>query len=575
MGRRLSISFRPMRTLLGRRDILLTLAGLTLIYLYYTSNTASTRVPPESVRLARFMNDNPPPVPSTPSSFNWSSIKFTPPTRPGAPTKLPSSYPKKLRPIQLSPFPRETPEQYATREARRHEVRKLFQHNWASYRKHAWLSDALLPISGKGRNQFSGWAATLVDALDTLWILGLRDDFDEAVAAVAKIDFGTSTTDNVNMFETNIRYLGGLLGAYDLSGRPVLLEKARELGDMLYAGFNTPNGMPVDFFSMVLSKSGNGLTVENSVANAGPGTLTMEFTRLSQITGDQKYYAAIANLVSLFEEGQMRTMQPGLWPTTISLRTQNVVDGRSFTLGAGADSTYEYMTKMYPLLAGREQRYRTMSNAWMDAADKSMLYRPMLPGEADILFAGNLDFNAAGTGNLDPESEHLTCFLGGTFALGGKLFDKPEYIATGAKLARGCAYAYKATPTGMMCERFNMVKCASRKPPCAWDEKKWEEEKASRGLWKEGVPLGFSTCKDPRYILRPEAIESIFYLWRITGDPFYQETAWEMFTATGNGTLTEFGNAAVMDVTSTEKPLKMEDYMEVSTDPSLFGTLMC
>lgn len=549
----------------GRRDLVLALTGLVLIYMLYnkrwtTSPLLSSEKLPESVRLERYMNAPRPLPPLTPSSFDWSTVPLAHPPPPNL--ALPTGRANLPR-IQTT-FNPETPQQFARREARRREVRRLFQKNWASYRTHAWMRDALLPLSGQGRDQFSGWAATLVDALDTLWIMGLRDEFDEAVAAVATIDFGKAATNpRVNMFETNIRYLGGLLGAYDLSGRAVLLAKAVEVGDMLFAGFNTANRMPVDFFSMDESQRGQGLQVEGQVANAGPGTLTMEFTRLSQVTGDAKYYTAISHMISVFEKGQAHTALPGMWPTTVSMLTMDVVHGGGFTLGAGADSTYEYVTKMYPLLGGKEERYKKMSIAWMDTAEKALFYRPMLPDGKDILFAGNLDFDGEGHSNLDPESEHLTCFLGGTYALGGKMFDRKDYVATGAKLGQGCAYAYKATATGMMCERFNMVKCQAR-AQCAWNQTRYEEEKAARGLWKEGVPLGFTTCKDPRYILRPEAIESIFYLWRITGDADYQETAWEMFAAVGNGTETEFANAAVLDVTSKEKNLKKDDYMEVS-----------
>ncbi|PSR81453.1 glycoside hydrolase [Coniella lustricola] len=423
------------------------------------------------------------------------------------------------------------------------------------------MRDALLPVSGGGRDQFGGWAATLVDSLDTLWILGLRDEFDEAVDAVATIDFGSSTARRINMFETTIRYLGGLLGAYDLSQRSVLLQKAVELGDMLLAGFNTANGLPVDFFNLEASKSGAPLPLESTVAIAGPGTLLMEFTRLSQLTGDPKYYRAIARVVAVFEAAQPHTAVPGLWPTTGSMKIPDVTHGAAYTLGSGADSLYEYVTKMYPLLGGQDARYRAMALRWMDAADAHLLFRPMLPDGADILFAGNLDADAPPGRQLDGESEHLACFLGATYALGGRLFGRPDYLATGERLGRGCAYAYNVTATGIMCERFHLVPCASR-ASCAWDQHSFEAEKARRGRWRPSLPPGFVTCKDPRYILRPEAIESIFYLWRITGQREYQEIAWQMFDAVARGTATEFANAAVMDVTSSERPLKQEDYME-------------
>ena len=109
------------------------------------------------------------------------------------------------------------------------------------------MKDELAPISGNSRNHFGGWAATLVDSLDTLWIMEKTVDFKQAVANVRNIDFTSTEDEELNTFETTIRYLGGLLAAYDLSdGKyPLLLDKALELGHMLYAAFDTPNRMPI------------------------------------------------------------------------------------------------------------------------------------------------------------------------------------------------------------------------------------------------------------------------------------------------------------------------------------------
>lgn len=109
------------------------------------------------------------------------------------------------------------------------------------------MKDELTPVSGSYRSHFGGWAATLVDSLDTLWIMELKDEFEEAVDAVYHIDFTTTEEDEINVFETTIRYLGGMLAAYDLSeGKyPLLLQKSLELGDFLYAAFDTPNRMPI------------------------------------------------------------------------------------------------------------------------------------------------------------------------------------------------------------------------------------------------------------------------------------------------------------------------------------------
>ncbi|KAH7627836.1 glycoside hydrolase [Sordaria sp. MPI-SDFR-AT-0083] len=395
-----------------------------------------------------------------------------------------------------------------------------------------------------------------------------KSKFDEAVAAVADIDFGVTKdgSGRVNIFETNIRYLGGLLAAYDLSGREVLLTKARELGDLLYAGFNTAERMPVDFIDFERAKMGEGLIVEGSVVSASPGTLTLEMTRLSQVTGDMKYYDAAARVMDVFEQGQNFTRVPGLWPIYVSMARKDVTNGNQFGVAGCADSLYEYLPKMYALTGGLEPRYESMSRAFLEAADKALFFRPMLPGNEDVLMIGTADVTVDEKEDmvLIPESEHLGCFVGGIYGLSGKLFRRPEWVESqGVKITNGCVYAYRAMPTGMMPERYNMVPCQSRDDKsCKWNEELWEREKRKRPEWKEHLPKGFTTAKDPRYILRPEAIESVFVMWRITGKQEFQEAAWDMFEAVSIGTETDFANAAVLDVTKAEYPLPKEDYME-------------
>lgn len=133
------------------------------------------------------------------------------------------------------------------REQRLKAVMHSFNHSWSGYKQNAWLRDEVTPISGTFKDTFGGWAATLVDSLDTLWIMGMKEDFEMAVRAVEKIDFTTTEEGRINVFETTIRYMGGFLAAYDLSGRkyPVLLKKAGEVGDLLMSVFDTPNRMPI------------------------------------------------------------------------------------------------------------------------------------------------------------------------------------------------------------------------------------------------------------------------------------------------------------------------------------------
>ena len=344
----------------------------------------------------------------------------------------------------------------------------------------------------------------------------------------------------------------------------MLKEKAIEVGDLLYAGFNTEKGIPVDFINFEEAKQGGGLTVESEVVSASPGTITLEFSRLSQITGNDKYYAAVSRLMEVFYQGQNSTKLPGMWPMMVSMRRQDVISGYQFTIGGNADSLYEYLPKAHALLGSDDpsaHKYEVMSRTFMDTAMKNLFFAPMLPEKKDILISGHVDVLEDGP-SLDPESEHLSCFIGGLYALGGRLFSNTEYLDIGAKLARGCAYAYEAFPTGIMPERYNMALCPgpNHRQPCAWDEKRYAKDAAARPQHKPHLPKGFTTAKDPRYILRPEAIESVFILWRITGEPGWRETAWKMFKAVATATETELANAAIMDVTI--KGSDKEDYME-------------
>lgn len=120
-------------------------------------------------------------------------------------------------------------------------VEAAFEHSWNGYMQHAWGKDEVMPVTGHHRASFGGWAATLIDSLDTLWIMGRKARFEEGVEAVRNISFSSPDALPINVFETTIRYLGGLLGAYDVSGHqyPVLLEKATELGTMLMGAFDT------------------------------------------------------------------------------------------------------------------------------------------------------------------------------------------------------------------------------------------------------------------------------------------------------------------------------------------------
>ena len=163
--------------------------------------------------------------------------------------QLPTGRPKVIPKIQYD-FPDESATEKVDREKKLERIKKMFLFSWSGYRKNAWMHDELSPVSGSFRDPFCGWAATLVDSLDTLWMMGLKTEFEEATKAVASIDFTRSIRNDIPLFETVIRYLGGLIAAYDLGGSKyrILLDKAVELAEILIGAFDTPNRMPMTFY---------------------------------------------------------------------------------------------------------------------------------------------------------------------------------------------------------------------------------------------------------------------------------------------------------------------------------------
>ncbi|KAK3702810.1 hypothetical protein LTR37_014794 [Vermiconidia calcicola] len=197
-------------------------------------------------------------------------------------------------------------------------VKGLMQNVWDGYREHAWAMDEIRPVSGRYINPFNGWGATLVDSLDTLWIAGMKKEFEEAVEAVAEIDFTTSVRSDIPIFETTIRYLGGLIAAYDVSGREhiILLHKAVELAEVMFGIFDTPNRMPQTYYRWKPSYASQPHRASTRVVLAEIGTLSLEFTRLAQLTKEPKYYDAVARITDAFDEWQNSTRIPGMWPTS-------------------------------------------------------------------------------------------------------------------------------------------------------------------------------------------------------------------------------------------------------------------
>jgi hypothetical protein len=186
--------------------------------------------------------------------------------------------------------------------ARQQSVKNAFIHAWSGYKKYAMGNDELMPLSHMGVDGLGGLSATIVDALDTAMIMGADEVVSEAGSWIeAHLLDRITNKGQVNLFETTIRILGGLLSAYHLGvgeeginlthkgPKPVVyLETARNLADRLLSAF-TSSPTPIPFSDVVL---------RDSSANPAPGglsstsevsTLQLEFNYLSAISGDPKY----------------------------------------------------------------------------------------------------------------------------------------------------------------------------------------------------------------------------------------------------------------------------------------------
>ncbi|KAL1887453.1 hypothetical protein Sste5346_010202 [Sporothrix stenoceras] len=508
--------------------------------------------------------------------FHWSQVKLHHPIPVESMKPLPSPNSVTLKGIPKiqHQFKTESAAARKVRQERLDLVRSNFTHAWNGYKTHAWLADEVRPLKGTPVSKFGGWAATLVDTLDTLWIMGLHAEFQNAVNAIEQIDFSTTSADEVNVFETTIRYLGGFLSAYDLSDGqyPSLLAKATELGDMLYLAFDTPNHVPVTRWKMNDRRKGNPQTPHKSSLVSELGSLSLEFTRLSQITGNSKYYDAIQRIMDLFEKQQDRTHLPGMWPVVVNAAAADFTGSSGFTIGGMADSLYEYLPKQFLLLGGAVPAYRDMYLKSLAAMNEHIFFRPLVKNAKPILFPGDKNTNGklpADTVRTVPKVQHLGCFAGGMVALGSRLFDRPADMAIAEQLVEGCMWAYESGPAGIMPEIMTVSQCAmgTASEPCAWNEKSWlgdvtnkhrpgganaqknADFDVAKVVENQRLVPGVLKYDDRRYILRPEAIESVFILYRLTGDPSLLDRAWGMFESIVKVTQTSIAHTAVDDCT--------------------------
>ncbi|XP_060676459.1 mannosyl-oligosaccharide 1,2-alpha-mannosidase MNS2 isoform X3 [Ziziphus jujuba] len=294
---------------------------------------------------------------------------------------------------------------------RRNEVKDAMLHAWTSYERFAWGQDELQPQTRNGMNTFGGLGATLIDSLDTLYIMGLDEQFQRAREWVANsLNFNKDY--EASVFETTIssvdsRVIGGLISAYDLSGDEIFLEKARDIADRLLPAWDTPSGIPYNLINLANGNAHNHMWTGGNSILADAASEQLEFIALSQRTNDFKYQQKVENVIM---ELNRTFPADGLLPIYINPHT-GISSYSRVTFGAMGDSFYEYLLKVWILGNKTDdvKHYREMWETSMKGLQS--LVRRTTPSS----FA----YICEKTGNaLSNKMDELACFAPGMLALG-------------------------------------------------------------------------------------------------------------------------------------------------------------
>ncbi|XP_064112684.1 endoplasmic reticulum mannosyl-oligosaccharide 1,2-alpha-mannosidase-like isoform X2 [Macrobrachium nipponense] len=420
------------------------------------------------------------------------------------------------------------PELPVKKNARQEAVISAMKHAWRGYKAFAWGHDHLKPIS-RSLEDWLHLGLTLVDALDTLWIMDLKEEFAEAQEWVAtQLNFNINQ--DVNLFETTIRVLGGLLSSYHLTKEQVFLDKAIDLADRLIAAFNSGSGVPfadVNLYSRRASKPKWGPDSSTSEVT----TIQLEFRDLSRITGNP-IYENKAGFVTDHIHKLPKT--DGLVPIFINAQTGQWRSHSTITLGARGDSYYEYLIKQW-IQTGRTKDFlRDDYNESISGMEHHLAARTE---PNNLLFFGELH---GSTKNFVNKMDELTCFLPGSLILGVHYGMPKHHKRIAEELMYTCTQTWLRQPTNLAPE----ITYYNTQPTSMNED-------------------FFVKSNDAHYLLRPETIESLWYMYHLTGNKTYQDWGWQMFQGIETHCKVEWGYTSIGNVkssVSTKPKDKMESF---------------
>jgi mannosyl-oligosaccharide alpha-1,2-mannosidase len=374
------------------------------------------------------------------------------------------------------------------------DVRAEFRWAWRNYAARALGYDQILPVSG-GHSDFfaSGHSVglSLIEALDTLWVMGLDGELSQAIDWIRKNlpDFDIDAPFQV--FEATIRVVGGLAAGYHVTGEPLLLRLAVDLADRLLVAFTkSPTGLPYRFVNLR-----TGAVSDPSTNLAEIGTYLPEFGMLSRWTGDPKYHDAAKRALRAAWD---RRSPLDLLPYGIHAETGQWTTGTA-TIGPPADSFYEYLWGGYKLFGDTELL------GWYRAATAATLKHQSDTRHGNLWFA-QVDANTGKT--VDTGQSELAAFYAGLLSNSGYA---------------GPAAAYQAS---------------------------WSAVQDDYGVLPEGIDYTNLKTTSKGNALRPEFVDSALKLWINTRDERYRRQAYTHYRAMKRTSRAAYGYTVLDDVTS-------------------------
>lgn len=409
----------------------------------------------------------------------------------------------------------------AVRQSRQASVKRAFIQYWKSYVQNLLMKDGAV-TSDLNFAQ----ASMLVGSLETLWIMGMKTEFYKAITIITAHAF-TPTDNQIVEFEPLVRYLGGLLAAYDLTDcqESSLLHRAMEVGDILYLAFETPSHMPMARWSLQKASQNQPQDLEYYSNTTSTVSFSLEFTRLSQLTGDMRFHSAALHFTTTLLHGQSTSPFPGLalFLQPPSTSSSTLLFSPYSPIHATLPSTQHLLSPppSYPSPSPYESPFTTSTPPVL----KNLLFRPITPHNTSLLLPSSASLSPT-TGRISRThtSHPPYCSVAGTLALASRIFTNPALLDYARRIAKGCIWTSLHAPppdVGVMPQTFSMLACSG-----AGEEGRGVDCRFDGRVWRAQVWPGFETVGDERRRVEWDVVRGVWVVWRVGGGEEWVEGAW-------------------------------------------------